>query len=195
MTVRTALDLLGLAVASVYCTIPLLWLVIHPFVDRWRSHGRNSFFFIMPIWALFIGAAFAAGWRFRHLHLYESWAAWIPGVLFILLGFGIYRAAFQGFDKAKVSGLAEIEHLHREQKLVVSGIREKVRHPIYLGHFCEAFGWCLGTGSLAMLVLLVFAVVTGAVMIRAEDDELERRFGEQYREYRRLVPAFLPRSH
>jgi protein-S-isoprenylcysteine O-methyltransferase Ste14 len=69
-----------------------------------------------------------------------------------------------------------------------------VRHPIYLGHFCEAFGWCLGTGSLVILGLLVFAAITGAAMIRTEDDELEQRFGELYREYRRLVPAFLPKN-
>jgi protein-S-isoprenylcysteine O-methyltransferase Ste14 len=36
-------------------------------------------------------------------------------------------------------------------------------------------------------------VITGTVMIRAEDAELERRFGEEYRAYRESVPALLPR--
>jgi protein-S-isoprenylcysteine O-methyltransferase Ste14 len=35
--------------------------------------------------------------------------------------------------------------------------------------------------------------VTGAIMIRLEDKELDQRFGEAYREYRRKVPAALPR--
>jgi protein-S-isoprenylcysteine O-methyltransferase Ste14 len=39
----------------------------------------------------------------------------------------------------------------------------------------------------------VFAIVTGALMIRIEDSELEARFGDQYRAYRRAVPAVLPR--
>lgn len=194
MNLRASLNLVGLAVASVYCTIPLFWLTVHPFVERWRKRGRRSFAFILPVWIGFVAAAFAAGWHFRHVHLYESWAAWIPGMLFIGFGLRIYRVAFQGFDKTKLSGLAEIDPLHLDQQLVVSGIREKVRHPIYLGHFCEVFGWCLGTGSLALLGLLSFAVITGAVMIRAEDNELEQRFGALYREYRRLVPAFLPRD-
>ena len=34
----------------------------------------------------------------------------------------------------------------------------------------------------------VFAVITGALMIRVEDRELEARFGEAYREYRASVP-------
>jgi protein-S-isoprenylcysteine O-methyltransferase Ste14 len=194
MTPQAALDIFGLAIASVYCTIPLFWLVIHPFVDRWRARGRRSFALLLPVWAVFIAAAFALGWRLRHLHLYQSWAAWIPGVLFIILGFSIYRAAFQGFDKALASGLAELEPSRHDQNLIVNGIRERVRHPIYLGHFCEVFGWSLGTGSAALLILLAFAVVTGAVMIRLEDDELEERFGEPYRVYRQQVSAFLPKS-
>jgi protein-S-isoprenylcysteine O-methyltransferase Ste14 len=36
-------------------------------------------------------------------------------------------------------------------------------------------------------------MVTGAWMIRAEDDELEQRFGEAYREYRAQVPAVIPK--
>jgi len=190
---HAVLDIAGLAICSIYCTIPLFWLVVHPFVPHWREHGRRSYAVIMPAWAVFIAVAFALGWKFRHVHLYRSWAAWLPGVLFILMGLSIYRSAFQGFDQAKMSGLAEIDPLQTDQQLVTGGIRAQVRHPIYLGHFCEVFGWCLGTGSLALIALLLFAVVTGAFMIRLEDDELEQRFGEMYRVYRRSVPAFLPR--
>src|SRR5215472_2690876 len=185
---RAVLDIAGLAICSIYCTIPLFWLVVHSFVRRWREHGRRSYAVIMPVWAVFIAVAFVLGWRFRHVHLYQSWAAWLPGVLFILMGLSIYRSAFQGFDRAKISGLAQIDPLQTEQQLVTSGIRAQVRHPIYLGHFCEVFGWCLGTGSLALVALLLFAVVTGAFMLRMEDDELEQRFGEMYRVYRRSVP-------
>jgi protein-S-isoprenylcysteine O-methyltransferase Ste14 len=35
--------------------------------------------------------------------------------------------------------------------------------------------------------------MTGALMIRAEDAELERRFGPAFREYRNRVPAVFPR--
>ena len=52
--------------------------------------------------------------------------------------------------------------------------------------------WSLGSGLAVCYGLTAFAVVTGAVMIRWEDKELEQRFGEAYREYRRQVPAVLP---
>jgi protein-S-isoprenylcysteine O-methyltransferase Ste14 len=58
---------------------------------------------------------------------------------------------------------------------------------------CELLGWTIGTGLLVLYALLAFAVITGAVMIAAEERELEARFGEAYREYKKNVPAILPR--
>lgn len=193
MKLHSILDVVGLLVASVYCTIPLFWLVFHPFVERWRQYGRRAYLAIMPTWGVFIAAAFAAGWPFRHLHLYESKVPWVMGVLFILAGFSIYRSASEGFDRTQVSGLVELEPGQHDQKLVVTGIRTQVRHPIYLGHLCEVFGWTVGTGSIALCGLLLFAAVTGAIMIRKEDAELEARFGDLYRQYRDTVPALLPK--
>jgi protein-S-isoprenylcysteine O-methyltransferase Ste14 len=193
MTLHYFLDIAGLLVCSVYCTIPLFWLVFHPFVERWRKFGRKAYWAILPAWGTFIAAAFAMGWPIRHLHLYDSKLPWVMGILFILAGLSIYRSAFQGFSRSKVSGLAELEPGQHDQKLVITGIRAQVRLPIYLGHLCEVLGWTLGTGSLALCALLLFAVVTGAIMIRREDAELEERFGAAYRQYRNNVPALLPK--
>ncbi len=113
--------------------------------------------------------------------------------MFFLLGFSIYAAAFKSFDHTQVSGLAELEPDRHRQQLVTTGIRSRVRHPIYLGHLCEIVGWCIGTGLIAVYVLAAFAIVTGAIMLRMEDRELEARFGEAYQAYRDRVPAVIPR--
>lgn len=68
-----------------------------------------------------------------------------------------------------------------------------MRHPLYFGHLCTMLGWLALVQTSAVLALLIWAVVTGVLMIRAEDTELERRFGEAYREYRERVPAVIPR--
>jgi protein-S-isoprenylcysteine O-methyltransferase Ste14 len=193
MKLLSYLDVIGLLVCSVYCTIPLFWLVFHPFVEHWRQYGRKAYVAIIPAWGIFIAAAFALGWPLRHLHLYQSRVAWVMGALFILAGLSIYRSASQGFDRAKISGLAELELGQHEQRLVITGIRTQVRHPIYLGHLCEVMGWTLATGSIALCGLLVFAAITGAIMVRKEDAELEQRFGDAYRQYRDSVPALLPK--
>ena len=57
VTIYSALDILGLLLCSVYCTIPLFWLVFHPFVERWRKYGRRAYLAIVPAWGVFIAAA------------------------------------------------------------------------------------------------------------------------------------------
>ncbi len=195
MGLRAALDILALLICSGYCTIPLFWLMTHPLVERWRRLGRRAFLFILPAWAVVIAVVFLIMWPFRFAHFYVGGVAWAPAALFFFLGFSMYRAAFQSFHHTQVSGLAELEPGKHRQQLVTTGIRARVRHPIYLGHLCEILGWCIGTGLIPLSVLALFAVGTGAIMIRIEDRELEARFGEAYREYREHVPAVIPGFH
>jgi protein-S-isoprenylcysteine O-methyltransferase Ste14 len=190
---RVILDLLALLACSMYGTIPLFWFVVHPFVERWRVRGRRAYVVILPVWGGFILVAFLLMWPFRHLRLYANWFAWAPAAIFFLAGSSIYHAAFQRFDCTQVTGLAELEPERHRQQLITTGIRARVRHPIYLGHLCEIVGWCVGTGLVVLYALAAFAVVTGAVMIRMEDHELEARFGEVFRAYRQVVPAVLPK--
>jgi protein-S-isoprenylcysteine O-methyltransferase Ste14 len=190
---RAALDILALVVASGYCTIPLFWLMVHPFMERWRKRGRRTYVIVVPAWGGIIALTFLIMWPLRSAHFYVNWFAWAPAAMFFLLGFSIYRAAFQSFHHTQVSGLAELEPDRHRQQLVTTGIRSRVRHPIYLGHLCEIAAWCIGTGLVALYVLAVFALVTGTVMVRMEDRELEARFGEAYREYRDRVPAVVPK--
>ena len=53
--------------------------------------------------------------------------------------------------------------------------------------------WSIGTGLAVCYGLTVFAILTGIVMTRIEDRELEQRFGEPYRTYRNSVPAVIPK--
>jgi len=193
MGLRVAVDILALLACSGYCTIPLFWLMMHPFVERWRERGRRAYLFVLPAWAVVIAIAFAILWPFRSARVYANWFAWAPAAILFLLGFSIYSAAFKSFDRTQVSGLAELEPDKHRQQLITTGIRSRVRHPIYLGHLCEIGGWCVGTGLIALYVMAAFSVITGVLMIRMEDRELEARFGEAYREYRKQVPAVVPR--
>ena len=193
MTLRSVIDTLAILACSVYGTIPLFWFVVHPFIDRWRKRGRRAFILILPIWVVFIAAAFAIVWHYRFAHFYENWWAWLPAAFLFWTGLSIYRQAFRGFHRSQVSGLDELEPDRHRQELVTTGIRARVRHPIYLGHLCEVLGWCVGTGLMPLYALMVFAIVAGMLMIRIEDRELEQRFREAYRMYRKSVPAVLPR--
>jgi protein-S-isoprenylcysteine O-methyltransferase Ste14 len=53
--------------------------------------------------------------------------------------------------------------------------------------------WSLGTGLAVCYGLTAFALLSGAIMIGLEDQELERRFGKPYQQYKRKTPAIWPR--
>jgi protein-S-isoprenylcysteine O-methyltransferase Ste14 len=124
--------------------------------------------------------------------LLYHWAWWAAALLFAV-GIALYAKSGKSFSTKQLGGLPEVHGGNREQRLVTDGIRSRVRHPVYLAHLCEMLAWSGGTGLAVCWGLTTFAVVTGAVMIRMEDAELEERFGDSYREYRRSVPAVLPR--
>ncbi len=131
--------------------------------------------------------------RWRHIVLYQATWTWIPAFGFFIVGTLLYRASGKQFSIRQLIGMPEISSGHDKQLLVTSGIRNRVRHPIYLAHLCEMLAWSIGTGLTVCYGLTAFALLTGPFMIHLEDEELEKRFGEQYRDYRRAVPAILPR--
>ncbi len=72
MSLRAILDLLALLACSMYGTIPLFWLVVHPLVERWRESGRRAFAFIIPVWSGFIAIAFLLMWPFRSVTFMQT---------------------------------------------------------------------------------------------------------------------------
>ena len=183
----------GWLACVVYSTIPLFWLMIHPLAHRWRTRVRSPFRVLVPAWiGMWIGMGLLTG-RWRGVALYSTGWSWVPAAALLAAGIVIYWLAGAHFSWTQLGGLPEVRAGHREQRLVTTGVRARVRHPVYLGHLCEMVAWSVGTGLVVCWVLTAYAVVTGAVMIRMEDAELERRFGEEYRTYRFRVPAVLPR--
>ena len=129
----------------------------------------------------------------RHIKFYNTPWSWMPAILLFASGFWLYSKSFKGFSARQLGGIPEVLAGSQEQRLVTTGIRGRVRHPVYLGHLCEMLAWSVGTGLAVCYGLTMFAMATGSVMIRLEDRELEQRFGEEYRKYRNAVPAVVPR--
>jgi len=182
----------GWLFAIVLSTIPAYWFLVHPRAEYWRSRRGARFGILVPLWmAIWIGVG-AITWPWRHVLLYDNVLCWLAAAPFFVAGFYLYHRGRARFSFAQLIGRPEIQDRF-EQRLVTTGIRARVRHPVYLGHLCELIGWSLGTGLAVVYILAGFAIVSGVVMIRMEDEELERRFGEAYRHYRRSTPAVIPR--
>ena len=176
-----------------YATIPLYWFVVHPFAERWRAR-RRPFALILPLWAALIVLTGLLSFPATRQHLYPSGWSWLAALPLFAAGALLFRRVGREkqFTGDQLIGRPELEQ-GREQRLVTSGIHSRVRHPVYAAHLSMMCGWAIAGGTLASYLLLGWALASGALMIYLEDRELERRFGDEYRQYRRRVPAVIPR--
>jgi protein-S-isoprenylcysteine O-methyltransferase Ste14 len=177
----------------IYSTIPAFWLLIHPRAEYWRSRRRSPYKILLPVWVgvWILFATITAPWR--HVALYQNKWTWIPAAVLFCAGLILYRLSHIQFSLRQLGGVPEIMRGHGRQQLITTGIRARIRHPIYMGHLCEMLAWSAATGLAVCWALTAWAMVTGAIMVRMEDQELEKRFGEEYRHYRSAVPALVPR--
>jgi len=81
----------------------------------------------------------------------------------------------------------------KNRALVADGPYSVVRNPLYLASFVGVLGIGLGTGmfTVAAMLVVLFALYYRHVVAR-EEGFLESAFGEDYRDYRRRVPRWLP---
>lgn len=82
------------------------------------------------------------------------------------------------------------------RRLVVRGPYRYMRNPMIsaVATILAAEALLLHSPRIAAW-LAVFLAVNQAYFLAVEEPGLERRFGEEYREYRRAVPRWIPRAH
>jgi protein-S-isoprenylcysteine O-methyltransferase Ste14 len=80
------------------------------------------------------------------------------------------------------------------RRLVVEGPYRHVRNPMISGVAAVLAGEALLLGSPGLAAwAAAFPLVNTAFFIAVEEPGLERRFGDEYRAYRRAVPRWIPR--
>ena len=80
------------------------------------------------------------------------------------------------------------------RRLVVEGPYRHARNPMITAVLTVLVGEGLALGSVGILIwAAAFLAVNSVYFVLSEEPGLERRFGEEYREYRRAVPRWLPR--
>lgn len=82
------------------------------------------------------------------------------------------------------------------ERLVVRGVYRHVRNPMISGVFVVLLGEAVFFGLLSLLYWFLIVVSLNLVYIPLlEEPGLERRFGDDYRLYKRSVPRWIPRWH
>ena len=84
--------------------------------------------------------------------------------------------------------------LIKGHELITQGPYGVVRNPIYLGMFGLILSTCLAFSRWwSGLAAVVLFLIGNRIRIRTEEQLLRESFGDQFEEYSRRVPAFIPR--
>ncbi|MCW4045405.1 MAG: DUF1295 domain-containing protein [Candidatus Bathyarchaeota archaeon] len=116
--------------------------------------------------------------------------------LLIRLFFGVFSFSvglyFVAKSEAAVFGKTLVGRIG-EPKFIASGVYARVRHPMYLGSLLFLLGFFLATLSVLSLLVWVGFLIFFDKMATYEERDLVRILGEQYLNYQRQVPKWLPR--
>jgi protein-S-isoprenylcysteine O-methyltransferase Ste14 len=140
--------------------------------------------------------ATVAGWIPRALRgnapLTSNIALRWPSFVLIAMGTAIYlHTAFWGFA---LRGLGTPAPIAPPSKLVVEGLHRYVRNPMYVGVVLIVIGQAVlfRSMTLAGYAAAIWLAAHSFVLLY-EEPILQRKFGEQYAEYRQRVPRWIPR--
>jgi protein-S-isoprenylcysteine O-methyltransferase Ste14 len=115
----------------------------------------------------------------------------VLGALLGLLGLAMVVACFVRFVR---EGHGTPAPNAPTDTLVVGGLYRYLRNPMYVGVALVIAGQCLAFRSLPLVVwLAVFGAAVTGFVVGYEQPTLRARYGPAYDEYRRQVPAVLPR--
>ncbi len=103
-------------------------------------------------------------------------------VFFAFTGITLMLTGVFAFRKSKTT----LNPFEPEQasSLILSGIYQKTRNPMYLGMLLILFGWAIFLGNAAaFLVLPVFVIFMNKFQILPEEKALEKLFGQEFSDY------------
>jgi protein-S-isoprenylcysteine O-methyltransferase Ste14/predicted DCC family thiol-disulfide oxidoreductase YuxK len=146
----------------------------------------SLFFFALPF--LLFHAESLLGMQ----HLRLDWPLWpIVGAVLFLLGSVLHLLS--NFTLTAY-GEGTPLFLDGPRRLVIAGPYRYVRNPIAMASLAQAAGVGLWLGSpLVLLYTLALALAEHFLFGPAEEADLEERFGDDYRRYRRRVRCWRPR--
>ncbi len=110
-------------------------------------------------------------------------------LLLCLAGYGVYRGA----GRYRMAQGAGSEGFRRPpDKLVTTGPYAVSRNPMYLGHLLFSAGVALATGSPIAVAGFVYEWRRFGRRVRIDEERIEKVFGDEYREYVKRVPRWVP---
>lgn len=93
-----------------------------------------------------------------------------------------------------IQGWRVLHHARQNNQLITTGLYSAVRHPQYTGLFIGLFGeGVVHWPTLFSVGLFPIIVIAYVLLARSEEKRVIEQFGNEYLDYRKRVPMFIPR--
>lgn len=120
-----------------------------------------------------------------------EWGAAAIGLLLLVAGLALFISSLSLFA---TRGRGTLAPWDPPAHLVVAGPYRFVRNPMISGVILVVFAEALVLRSMPLAEwAAIFTLINAIYIPLLEEPQLERRFGDEYRHYRRNVPRLLPR--
>jgi len=118
-----------------------------------------------------------------------SLATKLPAVGLGYAAFVVFKQSAKLYDLKAFIGLKQYE----ENRLKTSGILAYMRHPFYTATILLGIGFWLWTPTNTNLIMVLSWFAYLPIGIWLEEKKLLNEFGEAYRQYKKNVPALIPK--
>ena len=176
-----------------------IWDRYAEFVYRVATGSRRLRIILTPSAALlFYGfvalSVFASLWVDRWLsfpRFNSSWWSLALSIPLLLLGWLLGGWSVVAFFRTGGTPVP----FNPPPRLLTTGLYAYVRNPMFLGGFLFLLGLgvLLGSLSLTFIFTPVLIVLYVFYVKAVEEKEMEKKFGQEYLEYKKRVPMFIPR--
>ena len=114
----------------------------------------------------------------------------IVGIFFISFGLFMMLLSIMYFIRVRGTPVP----FSPPPKLVTAGPYKFVRNPMLTGIFMQLFGLGIALGSLSLMFVFtpLFVIINVWELKKVEEPELVKRLGQEYVEYKKRVPMFIP---
>ena len=165
------------------------FLLFIPFKKNvnWQTHGAYAAFIIalftemfgFPLTIYFIASYFSKV-LFQNTFLDYMTSVGMP-IGYIITGAGLLFV------------IAGWRPIYRSDGIVIKGPYRLLRHPQYLGFLLITGGWLIHWPTIPTMIMWPILVFVYYNLAKKEEKEMEKRFGEKYKEYKQSVPMFIPK--
>ena len=185
-------DVLALGAIIFSVLVPLFWIPVHCLTPHFRKLGVLTY--VMPAFTWLPVALVVYAYREQILGFAVDvpWPLRIIGIMTFAAGMLLQLWTLRLLGASGIMGMPEVTD-RIKGRLITAGPFSVIRHPTYASHSMMYAGVFLITGVTAVAIITVLdLLVVITIVIPLEDRELIARFGDEYRDYRKRVPAFFP---